>query len=275
MSRFPFALLLIPVILVSCSQNNVTVDDSLQKYFDSAGVKGTFGLFDNGQGNFTIYNLSRFRDSGYQPGETFDILESLVAIQTGAIKDSNSLIYDPAHFKEDSALYTQHNPHPPLTLRQCFQADGGYGVGGFLALVNRIGEDTLKKWVDSVHYGKRDASKHILVSLTITPDEQLGLIKKLYFEQLPFFRRPQQIVRRMMTVEANANYELVYKKASQGSTPDGRRTGWVLGWIEENKHPYFFVINLESENRRADLPAAGMAIAHGILSQLGFFQGKR
>src|SRR5579872_5210141 len=61
--RFPFALLLIPILFAACSQNNVTVDDSLGKYFDSAGVKGSFGMFDNGQGHFTICNLPRFRDS--------------------------------------------------------------------------------------------------------------------------------------------------------------------------------------------------------------------
>ena len=55
----------------------------------------------------------------------------------------------------------------------------------------------------------------------------------------------------------------------------GHAIGWVLGWVEENKHPYFFVINLESPNPTADLPAAGLAIARGILTQMGFFQGKK
>ncbi len=56
-------------------------------YFDSAGVKGTFGLFDNGHGHFTIYNLASYRDSFYSPGQTFDIFQSLIAIQTGIKKD--------------------------------------------------------------------------------------------------------------------------------------------------------------------------------------------
>src|SRR5882757_11030297 len=91
MSRSLPVLLLIPFVFAACSQNNVTVDDSLQKYFDSAAVKGTFGLFDNGQGHFTICNLPRFRDSAFAPGETFDIVQSLIAIQTGIVKDDSTL----------------------------------------------------------------------------------------------------------------------------------------------------------------------------------------
>src|ERR1700735_4105666 len=90
MSRSFCALFFVPLFFLACSPNNVTVDNSLQRYFDSAGVQGSFGLFDNGQGHFTIYNLPRYRDSLYQPGATFDILLSLVAVQTGVAKDDTT-----------------------------------------------------------------------------------------------------------------------------------------------------------------------------------------
>src|SRR5450432_3088092 len=99
-SRMPgalFAYLIIPCVISSCSQNNVTIDNTLGKYFDSAGLSGSFGLFDNTQGHFTIYNLPRYRDSVYLPGGTFDIVSSLVGIQTGIVKDDSAIIHwDPA-----------------------------------------------------------------------------------------------------------------------------------------------------------------------------------
>jgi beta-lactamase class D len=271
------AFLIVTVLFAACSTNNVTVDDSFQKYFDSAGVKGCFALFDNGQGRFTIYNLPRYRDSAYKPGETFDIVESLVAIQTGALNDESSHIYDSASFREDSTIFASiSSGRLPRTLRQCFQADSGYGVMGFLRISNLIGQDTLKKWVDSLHYGKRDAGKNILVSLAITPDQQLGLMKKLYFGQLPFFKRPQEIVRGMMSVESNSNYKLYYKTANQGNTADGKALGWVVGWIEENRHPYFFVVNLDMDGPiRQDIGLIGLGIAKKILRQMGFFGGTK
>jgi beta-lactamase class D len=48
----------------------------------------------------------------------------------------------------------------------------------------------------------------------------------------------------------------------------------VVGWIEENNHPYFFVLNLESPEKNFDMTTVRMKILKGILKQLGFFVGK-
>jgi beta-lactamase class D len=248
MSRSLFALFVVVLSFTACTTNNVTVDDTLQKYFDSAGVKGSFGLFDNGQGHFTIYNLPRFRDSACLPAGTFDLLLSLIGIQTGLVKD-------------DSAL-----------------AALGRG-NGFSQLALRLGKDTVKKWIDSLGYGNKDIggpidSFWLNNHLKVTADEQLGLVKKLYFDQLPFFQHTQQVVRRAMMTESNTNYLLSYK-TGQGIKGDGHPIAWVMGWVEENKHPYFFVLNLESASPNGDILGTGRPILNGILAQMGFFQGKK
>jgi beta-lactamase class D len=48
----------------------------------------------------------------------------------------------------------------------------------------------------------------------------------------------------------------------------------VVGWVEENKHPYFFVLNLESSDPGLDMKNVRMKILKDILGQLGFLQGK-
>ena len=271
MSRLLFALLLIPILLVSCSQNNVTVDDSLGKYFDSAGVKGSFGLFDNGQGHFTIYNLPRFRDSTYQPAATFDIPMSLIALQTGIAKSETAVIFSGTSYPSLSAKSNSSNP---LNLHDAFQSNDD---SGFIQLAPRIGKDTLKKWMDSLGYGNKNVSGDAFWfdnHLKITSDEQLGLIKKLYFQQLPFFQHIQKTVVSMFPSEGNANYQLHYKTA-RGVKEDGQAIAWVMGWIEENKHPYFFVVNVEAPNSSPDLPLTGIGITKKILARLGFFNGTK
>jgi len=264
-----FAFVIFSLFFTACSQNNVTEDSSFKKYFDEAGVTGSFGLFDNGQGHFTIYNLSRYRDSAYQPAATFDILQSLIAIQTGVVKDDSAVLL------RDSVA-TDKNCAGTLTLKQAFQSDC---LNGSMTLADRVGRDTLKKWIDSLHYGNKDMSGAtdsfwFNNRLTITPDEELGLAKKLYFDQLPFFQHTQQIVRRMMLMENSTNYQLSYK-TGRGIGKNGHAIGWVLGWVEENKHPYFFVLNIGSSDVGKDLNKAGMDILRGCLTQLGFFQGKK
>jgi beta-lactamase class D len=262
--------LLLPVawMFFGCSQNNVTEDASLGKYFDSAGVRGCFGLFDNAQGHFTIYNLPRYRDSSYRAGGTFNILASLVALQTGVLTNDSSEVY---------RAYSTFGGSQKVGFRDVFQSDSG--DMGLCELVRKIAKDTLKKWVDSLKYGnmdidKADSGHSCLSHLKITPDEQLGLIKKLYFNQLPFFEHVQESMKKMMPQESNANTKFYYKLAGD-VTPDGHMMEWDLGWVEENKHIYFYVVNLETKDANKSLAGKELKVTKDILRGMGFFQGKK
>jgi beta-lactamase class D len=279
MRKYFAALLFAPLLLAACSTNNVTVDDSLGRVFDSAGVKGDFGLFDNGQGRFTIYNLSRFRDSMYPAAQTFDILQSLIAFQTGVLKDEkeadlfiDTLVVDSMHPGQKVVI------NKPITYVRAMQDRSHLYDVAFQKLADRIGIDTLKKWVDSLQYGDKNIrtdSGHVLIrDIKINSDQELGLMKKLYFDQLPFFRRPQQLVNDMLSKEGNSNYKLVYKTGRSADLP-GPSIGWVMGWVEENGHPYFFVVNVESPDGQANIEDIGIQVAKNILSRLGFFRGKK
>ncbi|WP_431212400.1 penicillin-binding transpeptidase domain-containing protein [Puia sp. P3] len=280
MSRTLVALFAAALLFAACSPNNVTVDNSLQRYFDSAGVKGSFALFDNGQGHFTIYNLPRYKDSVYAPGRTFDIVQSLVALQTGVIKDDTSgLVWTSFFALPYPGIAGDTSAKGLRSLKAAFRDPARLGDIDFVGLAARIGKDTLKKWIDSLRYGNKDISGPIDSCwldnhLKVTADEQLGLTKRLYFDQLPFFNRPQQLVRGIMPTETNSNYRLVYK-TGQVVKEDGHALGWVLGWVEENKHPYFFVVNMEAEASDKDLGPIGLHIVKNILGPMGFFEGKK
>jgi beta-lactamase class D len=281
------SILALTFLMASCSQNNVTEDDSLKQYFDAAGVSGSFGMFDNGQGHFTIYNLSRFRDSAYLPAGTFDIVQALVGIQTGVLKDEHTLI-GTANPEQDStyADLLSKVSHLPTDSEHCLfswmeikEAFRCACPRPFQELARRIGKDSLKRWVDSMRYGNKSMGNAIDTfwldnHLTITSDEQLGLVKRLYFDQLPFYPRPQKIVRQMMLMESNSNYQLSYK-TGEGIRKDGHAFTWVVGWVEENKHAYFFVLNADAAGSGNDLKVKGLEVLKNILKQLGFFQGKK
>ena len=260
------------ILLSACTQNNVTVDDSLKKYFDENHVTGTFGMFDNGQGQFTIYNLSRFKDSAYLPASTFKIINSLIGIQTGVISNENMVIpWDGIHRRPEW--------DKDLTMEQAFKVSA---VPYYQEVARRIGKDTMQHWLDTLGYGSRYGKAIIKTSIDtfwldnsikITSDEQLGIVKRLYFKQLPFQDRPQDIVKKVMLQENNANYKLSYK-TGLGFRENGDAIGWIVGWIEENQHPYFFVLNVEGPHD-TDMLNVRMNILKGILKQLGFFEGKK
>ena len=78
-----------------------------------------------------------------------------------------------------------------------------------------------------------------------------------------------------MLFENNANYRLGYKTGwGFWNAKTGKHIGWIVGWIEENQHPYFFVLNIESPDPNFDMPTARMKMLKDILKQLGFFEGR-
>lgn len=266
-------------LAAACTPNNVTVDDSLKKYFDENKVTGTFGLFDNGQGQFTIYNLSRYKDSAYLPASTFKIINSLIGIQTGRISNEKMVIPWDGIVRKFPGGDTATAWNKDLSMEEAFKVSA---VPYYREVARRIGKDTMQHWLDTLGYGSRYKKFEITNNLDtfwldntlkVTSDEQLGLVKKLYFNQLPFQGRPQDIVKRAMQQESNANYRLGFK-TGWGFTENGNALGWVIGWIEENQHPYFFVLNVEGPHD-TDVITVRKNILDGILKQLGFFEGKK
>ncbi len=257
------------IFLSACSPNNVKKDKSLEKYFDDNKVEGCFALMDNGTGKFTVHNLSRYRDSSYLPASTFKIVNSLIGLQTGKISSDSMVI------KWDGIKRWADDWNQDLTMYKAFRVSS---VAYYQEVARRIGKDTMQLWLDSLKYGSKKITTAIDSfwldnSLKITPDEELGLVKRLYFDQLPFFKSYQETVKRAMLFENNANYRLGYK-TGWGFTEKGHSLGWIVGWIEENNHPYFFVLNIESPDRNFDMQPVRMKMLKDILKQMGFFQGK-
>lgn len=261
--------LLIGILLYSCSPNNVEVDDSLKKYFDKQEVTGTFAIMNNGTGKFTVYNLSRYRDSSYLPASTFKIVNSLIGLQTGRIVNDSMII------KWDGVQRSVDAWNQDLSMYRAFRVSS---VPYFQEVARRIGHDTMQFWLDSLKYGSRKITGPIDSfwlnnTIKITPDEQLGLVKRLYFHQLPFYKTYQETVKTAMLMENKTTYRLGYK-TGWGSKENGNPLGWVVGWIEENNHPYFFVLNIESSNPDYDMFTGRMKLLKDLLKELGFFEGK-
>ena len=274
MIRSVSAFLLMAIGFAACSPNNVTEDKSLEKYFRDNKVTGSFGMFDNGQGHFTLSNIPQFTDSMYLPASSFKIINSLIGLETGAVQDSSSII------PFDSTRSYREECKGEMNMYNAFRISC---PNWYQELADEIGKPAMQKWLDTLGYGQR--KERFVIgdnldtfwldnSVKVTGDEQLGLVKKLYFDQLPFSKRSQRIVRNMMLWENNSNYQLAYK-TGWGTDENNNQIGWIIGWIEENKHPYFFALQVKSPDPKIDMPAVRLNILKGILAEYGFMEGKK
>lgn len=230
---------------------------------------------DNGTGKFTVYNLKRYRDSSYLPASTFKIVNSLIGLQTGKIVNDSMVI------KWDGVKRWNEDWNKDLNMYDAFRVSA---VPYYQEVARRIGKDTMQMWLDSLGYGKKDRKEKVVIktaidsfwldnSLKVTPDQQLGLVMNLYFDQLPFFKSYQETVKHAMLFEDNSNYRLSYK-TGWGFNEKGDNIGWVVGWIEENNHPYFFVLNIQSPDKNMDIKTVRMKMLKDILKKLGFLEGR-
>jgi len=264
-----FRLLAFALLMASCSVNKAKIDSGLKIHFDAAQVDGCFSLLENAGSEITIYNMT-LDTQRVTPGSTFRIVSSLIGLETGKITDEKMVI------PWDSVQRPQQQWNKDLSMEEAFKvASSPYDQ----EVARRIGPDTLKRWLDTLRYGNMKMGSPIDSfwlnnSLKISPDEQLGLMYGLFFDRLPFTKRSQQIVRNLMLQENNTLYKLSYTSGS-GIDETGHPVGWVVGWILENRHVYFFVTLVKSPQKNGDTGALGVRITKDILTELGFFKGEK
>jgi beta-lactamase class D len=275
-------LALLLISFAACSPDNVTEDPSLKEVFDKNGFQGSFGLFDNGKGDFIIYNLHQFTDSLYSPASTFKIVNSLIGLETGVVADSTSTIQTgtAADIAKNSFATGRSECDTILTMAQAFRRSC---PNYYRELAQKLGVKTMQHYLDTLGYARKKGRFEVTdKNLTefwlnnevkVTADEQLGLMKRLYFDQLPFQKRTQRILRGMMLQEETPNYKLGYKTGTTDLNITGKEIGWMVGWIEENKHLFFFTLQVESKEDRDR--ADRIVLLKDILQKKGFLKGQK
>lgn len=233
------------------------------KYFQQAGVKGTFILYALKQEQYLVYNAER-ANTRFIPASTFKILNSLVALETGAVKDENEVI------KWDGVQREFPAWNQDQTMRSAIKDSV---VWFYQELARRIGQERMQRYIDLANYGNRDISGGIdkfwlQGGLRISPKEQIDFLVKLYQNKLPFSKRSVKIVKNIMINEKTNDYVL------RGKTGWDRhfkpQIGWYIGYLERDSNAYFFAINLEVN--KVDDTKARINITRSILAEMGLLQ---
>jgi beta-lactamase class D len=264
-----FLVATIVCLTQACSLKKAKIDNSIKPYFDSAQVDGCFTMMDNATGAITVYNI-KYDTTRFTAAGSFNLVTSLVGLENGAIVNEDAQI----SFKGENFADTTWNKD--VNLKQAL-ANNVYPY--FKTIVNKIGKDTLQHWIDTLGYGNKQLGKSIDSawlnnSIKVSPDEQVGFVKRLYFDQLPFRKSTQQNLRSLLLKEANTNFKLSYL-VSQGQDDKYGNIAWLTGYIEENRHVYFFATILVNASNGAGLEDKALNISKRILTHYNFFQGKK
>lgn len=264
-------IILLLIISVCLLPNCVSAKDDekieFKKYFDEYNVVGTFVLYDSNNKKFTRYNPERAKQQ-FTPASTFKILNSLIGLETGEIPDENYV------FKWDGEKRSIKNWNQDLVFRDAFQFSC---VPCYQDLARRISEKRMSKWVKKVDYGNEDISGGIDIfwlgkSLKISSNQQIKFLRKLYKNELPFAKKNQEIVKKIMLMEETSEYKIYGKTGWQiddfNNLKDSESIGWFVGFLERKDNIYFFATNIETDSTEKTFAESRVKITKKILKEL-------
>lgn len=226
--------LFLSILLISCGE----VDKkSYQTDFGSffGEYDGTFVLFDYNNKYFIRHNEERSNER-FSPCSSFKIFNSLVGLETGVIKDENYVI------PWDSVVRNRDITNKDHDLTSAFKNSV---VWYYQELARKVGNDTMKRYIDTAGYGNGDISGGIDIfwldnTLKISANEQVDFLYKLYTDSLPFSKRSMDIVKQIMIQDTSKN-GAVFSGKTGSSDKD---LGWFVGSVTLGSNIYLFATNI-------------------------------
>ena len=215
------------------------LNQKIEELFKKADTNATFVLCDMQNEKLIIYNQSRAQKR-YTPASTFKIANSLIGLETKAVKSvDESLPYlgpkNPfiASWKED------------MGLRKAIAISN---VPIYQELARRIGLERMKHYLKIFEYGNADTGEVVDRfwldgPLEICALEQVEFLKKLVKEQLPISKEAQRDVKQILLLESADDYKLYGKTGWQNAPDNG--IGWFIGWIENAHGINIFALNMD------------------------------
>ncbi len=283
--RFLASFLLI-IVSFSCAEAQVTKQPKntqsektidLSRFFEN--IKGSIVLYDLKNNRYQRHDEKRCRER-FTPASTFKIPNALIGLETGAVKDADSLIaWDKVKYPEqdwtDAPFVYWKRDH---TLASAMKHSV---VWYFRELTIRIGEERMKNYLAKFEYGNQDisgglASKRMFEafwlnnSLKISADEQIEFLRRFYDEKLSVSKRSTDIVKQILVLEDAPSYKLSGKTGGVGNL-NGKALGWFVGYLETKDNTYFFALNMDGENYMA-IRDKRIELTKQILIELGYMK---
>ncbi|MEW2354089.1 class D beta-lactamase [Spirillospora sp. NPDC029432] len=236
------------------------VRDDLQDVFRRAGVSGGFALLDVERDQRTVVDRRR-AEQRRLPASTFKIPHSLIALETGVVRDENEVI--PYGGRPQRLEQWERD----MSMRDAIKISN---VAVYETLARRIGLQREKQWLDRLAYGDREVGTEtrpfwLHGPLEISATEQAAFLARLARGALPASAGHQRTVRDLVKMEERNGYALFGKTGwADGPTPD---IGWWTGWVERDGHVYSFALTIdivEDADAGKRIP-----IARELLTRLG------
>lgn len=224
-------------------QQNIT-NKSFQSLLDSANMNGTIVIYDAKQNTYTS-NDFKWAETGFLPASTFKIPNTLIALETGVLRDENTIL------KWNGEKHWMEAWNKDLTLKEAFHASC---VPCYQEIARKISVERMNRYLKSFDYPKMfvDSANLDMFWLNgegrISPLQQITFLKIFNEGGLPMKTTTYTTAKKVFEREKTENYTLYAKTG--WSSGENIENGWFVGFVETNGNVYYFATNVEPKGNR-------------------------
>lgn len=269
---FPLCMLIFVIQCAKSQKKEISstkvYQTSFQSILDSANVRGAILLYDL-QKNTYYSNDFNWAKKGRLPASTFKIPNSIIALETGVVKNDSTL------FVWDGQKRAIKRWEQDLILKEAFHYSC---VPCYQKVARKIGVKKMKAYLKILDYGvmQFDANNLDLFWLEgdskISQWQQIDFLVRFYQSKLPISNRTNKIMKNMMLLEEQSSYSLSGKTG--WFIRNGLNNGWFVGYMEANQKMYFFATNI-SPKKNFDMDrfhAIRKEITYQALQEMGILK---
>lgn len=203
---------------------------------DFGKFDGTAVIIDLNSSTKTVYGTHA--DERVNPCSTFKILNSMIALDSGVVRDENETIKWDGVVRGYPAWNQDHSMRSAISVSV---------VWFYQEMARRVGAERMARIVAQAHYGNGDTSRTLTDfwlgggSLLISPYEEAGFLKALVEEKLPFSKRSMRTAKDIITLRKDKQSILA------GKTGSCNGIGWFVGFIERDDDTQVFAFQIRGD----------------------------
>ena len=210
--------------------------------------------------HMTVVDVARAKQA-FPPASTFKIANSLIALETGAVRDVDEVI--PYGGKPQPFPQWERD----MSMREAIAVSN---VPVYQEVARRVGLERMDEWVRELGYGNGEIGEVVDRfwldgPLEINAFEQARFVAMLARGELRVSERSRAMVREILKLEERDG-ALLYGKTGW-ATSEEPDVGWWVGWVERGGKVYAFALNMDMATE-AEAPKR-QQIAKALLAELG------
>jgi beta-lactamase class D len=238
--------------------------EDLAGAFQVQGVPGAFALYDVAGDRVITVNGKR-AETRLVPASTFKIANSVIALETGVVKDENEII--PYGGKPQPFKIWEKD----MSMREAIAISA---VPIYQELARRVGIERYREWLTKLNYGNAEVGEVVDRfwldgPLQISAVEQARFVAALALGKLPASTRTQIIVRDILKQEVKDGRILYAKTGWYIPKGDAQQIGWWTGWVDDGGKINAFSLNIDIDS--VDDARKRQEIAKTLLAKLGLY----